>query len=111
MRLAALLVLLAFPLAGAAQPLPPHLQGSDSVGQAASHLSRAQPCFPRDPQAEAALSRMLAEATARIRSDPERQAVFERARMLAETQQRYIAPSDPVACRQAMAALQFFLAQ
>jgi hypothetical protein len=54
---------------------------------------------------------MLAEATARIRSDPERQAVFERARMLAETQQRYIAQSDPVACEQAMTALRFFLAQ
>lgn len=111
MRLAAVLALIALPLAGAAQPLPPHLLGAHSVGMAASHLSRAQPCFPRDPQAKAALARMLAEATARIHSDPEQQAVFERARMLAETQQRYIAPSDPVACRQAMTALQFFLAQ
>jgi hypothetical protein len=111
MRLPALLVLVALPLAGAAQPVPPHLLGAHSVGQAASHLSRAQPCFPRDPRAEAALARMLAEATARIHSDPERRAVFERARMLADTQQRYIAPSDPVACREVVTALQFFLAQ
>jgi hypothetical protein len=111
MRLAAVLVLLTLPLAGAAQPLPPHLLAAHSVGEAASHLSRARPCFPRDPRAEAALAHMLAEAMARIHSDPERQAVFERARMLAETQQRYIARSDPVACRQAIAALQFFLAQ
>jgi hypothetical protein len=111
MRLAALLVLLALPLAGAAQTLPPHLLGVHSVGVAASHLSRAQPCFPLDPQAEAALSRMLAEATDRIHSNPEQHAVFERSRRLTEMQQRYIAPSDPVACRQAATALQYFLAQ
>jgi hypothetical protein len=111
MRLAAVLALIAIPLAGVAQSLPPHLLGAHSVGVAASHLSRARPCFPRDPQAEAALARMLAEATARIHSDPEQQAVFEQAQRLTEMQQRYIARSDPVACEQAMTALRYFLAQ
>jgi hypothetical protein len=94
----ATLALLAGATAAAAQEIPPHLLAAFSLGGASYRLSQASPCFPAQPGAAAALQRRMAEAIARLGSDPAQMEAFQGGARLASMQQRYIARSDPAAC-------------
>lgn len=97
--------------AATAQPIPPHLMGAYSVGQAAYFISQAFPCFPRDKAKADELTRILDLAQSRIAANPEAWDAYQNAQMMSARQQRYIGRSDPVACQHAFDAVRYYLQQ
>lgn len=108
-RIALTVALVALNMPLAAQDMPPRALEAYSVGVAESMMSQARPCFPNDRRTATELLRLRDEARARIAEQPELEAAFQTGQMRTNTQQRYFAPSDPVACRQALDALRYFL--